>query len=221
MKALILVDIQNDFIPRGALPVPAGAEVIPVANRLQPVFELVVATQDWHPASHGSFAINHPGKNVGEVIDLNGIPQILWPAHCVQNTWGAEFHPLFNRARVTRVFHKGTDPAIDSYSGFFDNAYRKSTGLENYLREKNVGEIFIAGLATEYCVKYTVLDARKLGFSICVVEDGCRGLELSSGDQATAFAEMRSAGARITQSDEIIRQAIVRGAHSSTPPSFA
>src|SRR2546423_14634198 len=119
MNALILVDIQNDFLPTGALPVPEGDQVVPVANRVQPFFDLVVATQDWHPADHGSFAANHPGKNPGEIIDLNGLPQILWPAHCVQNSPGAEFAPGLQMERVDHIVRKGTDPEIDSYSGFF------------------------------------------------------------------------------------------------------
>ncbi|HEY2932447.1 MAG TPA: bifunctional nicotinamidase/pyrazinamidase [Acidobacteriota bacterium] len=206
MRALLLVDIQNDFIPGGALPVPRGEEVVPVTNRLQPFMDLVIATQDWHPPSHGSFAVNHPGKKAGDVIDLNGISQILWPPHCVQNTHGAEFHPSLSLERIVRVFRKGTDPGIDSYSGFFDNGHRKSTGLENYLREKAVSEVYLAGLTTEYCVKYTALDARKLGFSIWIVLDGCQGLEARPGDQANALEEMRNAGARIVQSEQVIRR---------------
>ena len=131
MNALILVDIQNDFLPGGALPVPEGDAVIPIANRLQAGgrFDLIVATQDWHPADHGSFAANHPGHKVGEVIDLNGLPQILWPVHCVQETRGAAFADGLAMMDIEKVFTKGTDPTIDSYSGFFDNGQRKATGL--------------------------------------------------------------------------------------------
>ena len=156
-KALIIVDMQNDFVPGGALGVPDGASVIPVINRLQQLFELVVATQDWHPMEHGSFARNHPGKNAGETIDLNGLPQMLWPVHCVQNTSGAAFVPGLKTERVAQVFQKGTDPEVDSYSGFFDNGRRKSTGLENYLRARTIGEVFVVGLATNICVKYTAM----------------------------------------------------------------
>ena len=131
MKALIIVDVQNDFCPGGALPVPEGDRVVEVINRIQPGFDLVVATQDWHPADHGSFAANHPGRRPGEQIELAGLPQILWPVHCVQDTPGAELHPGLDRSRIARVFHKGTDPSVDSYSGFFDNGRRASTGWAN------------------------------------------------------------------------------------------
>src|SRR5881392_3594994 len=136
MKTLIIIDVQNDFVPGGALAVQDGNAVVPVINRLQPRFDHVVATQDWHPANHGSFAANHPGKKVGEVIDLNGLPQILWPVHCVQNTCGAEFHPALAVSHITRVFPKGTDPTTDSYSGFFDNGHRKSTGMGEWLKKQ-------------------------------------------------------------------------------------
>src|SRR4051812_26579456 len=187
MKALILVDIQNDFLPGGALAVPRGDEVIPVANRISPKFELVVASQDWHPANHGSFAANHPGKKPGDVIDLNGLPQILWPTHCVQETPGASLLPgLFTR-RINRVFHKGADPAIDSYSAFYDNGHKKSTGLAPYLKSKNVTELVVMGLATDYCVKLTALDARKQDLAVTLVRDGCHGVNLHEGDVAEAY----------------------------------
>jgi nicotinamidase/pyrazinamidase len=164
MRALVLVDIQNDFVPGGALPVPEGDKVVPIANRVQPLFDLVVATQDWHPQNHGSFAANHPGKHPGEVIDLNGLPQILWPVHCVQGTPGAEFVPGLEMRQVASIIHKGTDPEIDSYSGFFDNGHRKATGLEAYLKSQGVDDVYVMGLATDYCVKFTVLDAVQQGF---------------------------------------------------------
>ena len=146
MKALILVDIQNDFLPGGALAVPEGDLVIPVANRLQAVFPLVVATQDWHPANHGSFAANHPGKKVFEQIDLNGLSQTLWPVHCVQGTSGAELASGLKRERIAKIFPKGTDPGIDSYSGLFDNGHRKSTGLGEWLKSK--------GRRRSFCVRF-------------------------------------------------------------------
>ena len=201
-KALILVDIQNDFIPGGSLAVAHGDEVVPVANRMEGKFELVVATQDWHPANHGSFASNHNGHKPGEMIELGGLPQVLWPDHCVQGSRGAEFHRDFNRAKVTRVFRKGIDPHIDSYSAFFDNAHRRDTGLGDFLRTEGVTDVYILGLATDYCVKYTALDAVQLGFSTHVIEDGCRGVELHPGDIAKAIDEMRSAGVEITNSRE-------------------
>lgn len=197
MEALILVDIQNDFLPDGALAVPAGDEVVPVANRLMPEFDLVLATQDWHPPDHGSFASQHEGKNVGDVIDLDGIEQILWPDHCVRNTPGAEFARGLHTERIERVFRKGTDPMIDSYGGFFDNQRRKATGLEDYLREKAIDSIFIVGLATDYCVKATVLDAVDLGFETTLITEGIRGVELNPGDCEKAIAKMKQAGAII------------------------
>ena len=182
MKTLILVDIQNDFLPGGALAVPKGDEVIPVANRIMPLFDLVVATQDWHPADHGSFASRHPGRKVGDIIELNGLPQVLWPDHCVQDTRGAAFPERLEVSRINRVFRKGTDAGIDSYSGFFDNGHRKSTGLGELLKSQGVDEVCVMGLATDYCVKFTTLDARKLGFKVNLVLDGVRGVELKTGD---------------------------------------
>jgi nicotinamidase/pyrazinamidase len=203
MRALILVDIQNDFVPGGALAVPEGNRVVPVANEVQRKFELVFATQDWHPPDHGSFAANHPGKKPGEVIELNGLTQILWPVHCVQQTRGAEFVRGLDVSRVAKVFQKGTDPAIDSYSGFFDNGHRKSTGLGDWLRARGVGDVYVCGLATDYCVKFTALDARQLGFNVWLIEDACRGVNLKPGDSADAIAEMRSAGVRVVRSEDV------------------
>ena len=204
-RALILVDIQNDFIPGGALAVNHGDEVVPVANAVQPRFDLVVATQDWHPADHGSFASQHEGRKPGELSELAGLPQVLWPDHCVQGSHGAEFHRDLDLSRVAKVFRKGTDPAIDSYSGFFDNGHRKSTGLGDYLREQNVTGVYVLGLATDYCVKWTALDAVQLGFRTHLIEDGARGVELSPGDLAKAVEEMRAAGVDVTRSQEVLR----------------
>ena len=203
MKALILVDLQNDFLPGGALAVPEGDRVISVANRLQSHFDVVVATRDWHPPDHASFATNHPGREPGEWIDLDGAPQILWPPHCVQNSHGAELAAELDTSNVRKIFFKGTDPGIDSYSTFFDNRHLKSTGLGDYLREQGVDEVYLMGLATDYCVKYSALDARGLGFETVVVEDGCRGIDLHEGDVAGAIQEMRDAGVRIVTSEEI------------------
>jgi nicotinamidase/pyrazinamidase len=204
MRALILVDIQNDFLPGGALAVPHGDEVIAVANRVAPRFDLVVATQDWHPRDHGSFAANHPAKKVGDVIDLHGLPQVLWPVHCVQGTAGAEFAPALDVSRVRRVFQKGTDSTIDSYSGFFDNGHRRSTGLADYLREQDVTEVFVMGLATDYCVKFTALDAvQRAGLKTTLIDDGCRGVNLRPGDSEAAVAEMRAAGVHVIRSGDL------------------
>ncbi len=205
MKALILVDIQNDFLPGGALAVPDGDKVIPVANKLQNSFELVVATQDWHPANHGSFAASHPRKKVFEQIKLNGLPQTLWPVHCVQNTPGAALAADLARERIAKVFQKGTDPGIDSYSGLFDNGRRKSTGLGEWLREKGVREVFVCGLATDYCVKFTALDAVQFGFKTALIEDASRGVNLSAGDVENAIKEMQQAGVGVIQSVEILK----------------
>jgi nicotinamidase/pyrazinamidase len=203
MNALIVVDIQNDFVPGGALAVPEGDAIVPLINELQPRFDLVVATQDWHPPDHGSFAANHPGRKVYEVIDLAGLPQVLWPVHCVQGTPGAEFVRSLDASRVARVFQKGTDPAIDSYSGFFDNGHRKSTGSGDYLRERGVTGVYVCGLATDYCVRFTALDAKQLGFETSLIEDASRGVNVKPGDVARAVEEMRQAGVRIIRAAEL------------------
>jgi nicotinamidase/pyrazinamidase len=203
MNALIIVDLQNDFLPGGALPVRLGDEVIPVANELQKGFDLVLATKDWHPPDHGSFAANHPGKKPGDHIMLDGIEQILWPVHCVQNTRGAEFATAFDTSRVAHVFHKGTDPMIDSYSTFFDNAHRRHTGLAHYLDKRRVSDIYLTGLALDYCVKYSALDARQLGLNTHVIVDGCRGIELKPGDIERALYEMKGAGAILLKSSDL------------------
>jgi len=204
VKALIIVDLQNDFLPGGALAVPDGDQIIPVVNRLQPLFPLVVATQDWHPADHGSFAANHPGQQVFEQIDLHGLPQTLWPIHCVQNTPGAELAADLRRERIAKVFPKGTDPAVDSYSGLFDNGHRKSTGLGEWLRAQGVWEVFVCGLATDYCVKFTALDAVQMGFQTHLLEDACRGVNLRPDDVAQAIEHMQSAGVLVRNSKEIL-----------------
>jgi nicotinamidase/pyrazinamidase len=203
MNALIIVDLQNDFLPGGALPVPHGDEVIPVANELQRHFELVLATKDWHPPDHGSFAANHPGKKPGDRIILDGIEQILWPAHCVQNTHGAEFAPAFDTSRITDVFHKGIERNIDSYSTFFDNAHRRHTGLAHYLKERSIREIYLMGLALDYCIEYSALDARRLGLNTHVILDACRGIELEAGDIDRALDEMKRAGTIILASKDV------------------
>ena len=203
MDALILVDLQNDFCPGGALAVPDGDAVIGVANALLPRFSLVVATQDNHPPEHKSFAANHPGKNVYEQVDLDGLPQVLWPVHCVAGTLGADFHPALEQGSITRIFPKGTDARIDSYSGFFDNGHRKATGLGDYLKQQGVTRVFVLGLATDYCVKWTALDAVRLGLEVHLVEDGCRGVGLSPNDVPDALDALRDAGVHIERSDAL------------------
>ncbi|OGT37508.1 MAG: nicotinamidase [Gammaproteobacteria bacterium RIFCSPHIGHO2_12_FULL_37_14] len=195
-KALIMVDLQNDFCQHGSLAVPGGDEVILLANQLQAYFDLVVATQDWHPHDHTSFASHHPGHTAGEVISVNGLQQILWPIHCVQESKGAEFHPLLHTDSISKIFHKGIDKNIDSYSAFFDNAHRRSTGLSDYLKKEQVEDVYVMGLATDYCVNYSVLDAIREGFNVYVITDACRGVELNSGDIAKSMEEMKKAGAR-------------------------
>ena len=199
-KTIIVVDIQNDFLPGGALAVPEGNRIIPIVNGLMERFDLIVATQDWHPPDHGSFAANHPEKKAGERIDLHGVSQILWPVHCVQQTVGAEFPASLNTARFTRVFRKGIDANVDSYSGFFDNGRRRSTGLDQFLAERGIQEVHICGLATDYCVKFTALDAIQLGLRTNLILDACRGVNLQPGDVDAAVAEMKSAGVIISSS---------------------
>jgi nicotinamidase/pyrazinamidase len=213
LKALIIVDIQNDFIPGGSLAVKQGDQVVHVANLLMPGFELVVATQDFHPADHLSFASQHPGKNVGEIVNLDGLEQVLWPDHCVAKTRGAEFVTELDADRIDRVFQKGTHRPIDSYSGFFDNDHRQATGLGEFLKENAVSDVYVLGLATDYCVKFTALDAVGLGFTTYLVLDGCRGVELNSGDVDRAVDDLQRAGVEIVDSDSVLRQL------SSRPPN--
>ena len=199
MRALLLIDIQNDFLPGGALAVPHGDEVIAVANRLAATgaHARVGATQDRHPADHGSFASRHPGKRPYDQGELAGLPQTLWPDHCVEGSPGAELASTLDRSRLAVVVPKGTERAIDSYSGFFDNARRKATGLESVLREARITHLDVVGLATDYCVKATVLDALELGFGVTVHLDGVRAVDLTPGDGDRAIEAMRAAGAEI------------------------
>ena len=203
MTALLLIDLQVDFMPTGMLPVAEGDAVVPLANALMPHYELVVATQDWHPANHGSFAANHPWRKPGQVIELNGLPQVLWPIHCVQESWGAEFHADLATDRIDYVVQKGTDPGIDSYSGFYDNGHRRATGLAGYLRQQRVDTVHVMGLAADYCVKFTVLDALQEGFRTVLIQDGTRGVNLEVGDTERAIAEMQGAGAQVETSATI------------------
>ena len=196
-SALVLVDLQYDFMPGGALAVARGDETVAVARALMARFDTVVATQDWHPRDHGSFAANHPGTHPGEVIDLHGLSQVLWPVHCVQGTRGAELHDELDRARITAVFRKGSDARVDSYSGFFDNGKRGDTGLAEWLRARAIDRLVVMGLATDYCVKFPALDARALGFAVTLTAGGCRAVDLAPGDGERAIAEMRAAGCAI------------------------
>ena len=176
MKALIIIDVQNDFLAGGSLAVNNGNQVIPVINNILGLFPLVVATQDWHPANHGSFASNHLMKKNFDKIELEGLEQILWPDHCIQGTPGASLSEHLNLTNVEAIFRKGTDKSIDSYSGFFDNGKRKSTGVAGYLNGRGVKEVYLVGLAGDYCVGYTAIDALSLGFATFVIEDATRSI---------------------------------------------
>ncbi len=177
MKALIIVDIQNDFLKNGSLAVPNGNEVIPVINELQKEFDLIVATQDWHPADHKSFAAEHPGKKEFEIIDLNGLSQVLWPVHCVQGSFGAKFHKDLETHKIEAIFRKGMDREIDSYSGFYDNGKRKNTGLFGYLKDRKTSEVFVCGLAADFCVYFTANDALELGFPTTIIESATKPID--------------------------------------------
>ncbi|MDT0642067.1 bifunctional nicotinamidase/pyrazinamidase [Zunongwangia sp. F363] len=201
MKALLIIDVQNDFMPGGALAVPEGDKIVPIINRLQEKFDLVIATQDWHPKEHASFAKSHPGKKEFEKIDLDGIEQILWPEHCVQNSEGAAFHKNLKTSKIEAIFRKGTNPGIDSYSGFYDNAHLKSTGLSGYLKEKGVKEIYFCGLAAEFCVFFSVKDALKEGFSATLIEDATRALDNAEFEEAKQ--EIIENGGKIVDSETI------------------
>jgi nicotinamidase/pyrazinamidase len=205
MRALVLIDLQYDFMPGGSLAVKDGDATVGVAVALMArvPFDLIVATQDWHPPGHRSFAVNNPGKRVGEMGELEGLPQVMWPAHCVQGTHGAELHAGLPIGKIDHVFQKGTDASIDSYSGFFDNGHKKATGMGEWLKAKGVDEVVTMGLATDYCVKFTTLDAIGLGFRATLVEDGCRGVDLTAGDSAAAIEAMRAAGAAIVRSGDL------------------
>lgn len=198
-KALLLIDIQKDFCPGGALAVAKGDEVVAVANtyieQYNKTNDLIVATQDWHPANHKSFASNHPNNKLFDFIELNGLPQVLWPDHCVEHSDGAEFHP--DLLPIPCVFCKGEDPEVDSYSGFFDNGKRNKTQLDAFLKENGVDELDVMGLATDYCVKFTVLDALELGYKVNVIKAGCRAVGMKPTDEALAYTDMIQKGANI------------------------
>ncbi len=203
MEALIIVDVQNDFLPGGALAVKDGDEIILIINELQKHFDFIVASQDWHPNNHSSFADNNAGKNIGEVINLNGVQQILWPVHCVQNSKGSEFHKDLIQKNWTAVFQKGTNPMVDSYSGFYDNNRQGDTGLGNFLKENEINKVYVCGLAADYCVKFTVLDALELGFETVLITDATKAVNLNLGDFDKALTEMEEARAVLMKADEI------------------
>ena len=197
MRALLIIDVQNDFCPGGALAVPDGDAVIPAINDLQPAYDLVVASQDWHPPDHRSVASQHPGPAVGTLTTLDGLPQVLWPDHCVQGTPGAALCDALDQARVAAIFRKGTDRAIDSYSAAFDNGRRKATGLIPYLHGLGVTEVDVVGLATDYCVAFTARDLADAGFTTAVLRHACRGVNLHPGDVDRALAQLTEAGVAV------------------------
>lgn len=196
MKALILVDIQKDFCSNGALAVPQGEDIIPLVNSLQSKFDYVVATQDFHPRNHKSFASVHNLK-IGTTINLNGINQYLWPDHCVQGTSGVEFHPHLDMSKVAKIFPKGTNIEVDSYSGFFDNDKKQSTGLYDWLVNKNIDTVHIVGLALDYCVKATALDAKRLGLDTTVIVSATKAVNVTAGDDLKTLIELYDAGVKL------------------------
>lgn len=202
-KTLIITDVQHDFMPGGALGIEGANAIIPVINALIPKFDHVFATQDWHPPHHVSFAPTH-NKKPGETIRMGEIEQILWPVHCVQNTWGAELAKGLHREKIETIFHKGVDPKVDSYSTFFDNSRKRSTGLADRLKKNQLDNLYFVGLATDYCVLYSVLDSLDLGFRTTVVRDACRAINLHPGDEEKAIEKMRQKGAQIILSSEIL-----------------
>jgi nicotinamidase/pyrazinamidase len=199
---LLVVDVQNDFCPGGALAVPGGDEVIPVVNALAGRFAHVILTQDWHPAGHASFASAHPGRAPYETVAAAYGAQVLWPDHCVQGSPGARFHPRLRIDRAELVLRKGYDRAIDSYSAFFENDHATPTGLAGYLRERGFERVFLAGLAFDFCVLWSAEDARRLGFEAFVLGDACRALDLD-GSAAAAHARLARIGAALTGSEQI------------------
>jgi nicotinamidase/pyrazinamidase len=204
LKALIIVDIQNDFCPGGALPVSRGNEIIPLVNGLSRKFATVVVTQDWHPANHVSFASNHEGMNPYDQLEINGINQVLWPDHCVEGTEGAMLHPHLNTDRANIIIRKGTTPGLDSYSAFFENDRITKTGLSGYLNSLEIEEVFLCGLATDYCVFYSAMDAMRAGFKTQVVLDACRGINVPEGSLESVIEEMKVHGIQVINSREIV-----------------
>ncbi len=202
MRALIIVDIQNDFVTGGKLEVPSGEQIIPLVNELAGHFDLVVATQDWHPPSHKSFASNHPGKKPFDIVDLEGLRQVLWPDHCVQGSHGAEFHPSLNMNPVEAVFRKGMNPQIDSYSAFYDNGHKRSTGMAGYLREQKIDSLYVCGLAADYCVYYTAKDSLECGFKTFCIEDATRAI--SADTFAQARHDLTNSGVTFITSDQVL-----------------
>ena len=202
--ALIVIDVQNDFCPGGKLEVKEGDIVVPVINSLAEVFPKTVATMDWHPKNHVSFATNHSGMGVFDIIDIGGVKQVLWPEHCVQGMEGADFHPDLDDRSFDLILRKGTSPSLDSYSAFFENDRATSTGLEHYLKGLGVKELFICGLATDYCVFYSAIDSINTGFNTSLIIDATKGVDVPQGNVEKAVSEMELAGVRMIDSRELV-----------------
>lgn len=200
MEALLIVDVQNDFCPGGALAVPGGDEIVPLVNDLAGQFDHVLQTQDWHPPGHQSFASSHPGRDPYDVIDADYGEQVLWPDHCVQGTDGAAFHPDLDTTQAELIIRKGFRPEIDSYSAFYENDGTTPTGLAGYLREREIDTLYVCGLATDFCVKWSALDGRDEGFDVYVIEDATRGID-QEGSLAAAWDEMNDAGVQVVSSE--------------------
>lgn len=196
MKALLVIDVQNDFCPGGSLAVPDGDSIIPLVNDLAASFEHVILTQDWHPPGHRSFASSYEDKQPYDTVELPYGEQILWPDHCVQGTEGASFHPALHQRRAELILRKGFRHAIDSYSAFFENDQQTPTGLAGYLHERSIDTLHLVGLAADFCVKWSALDGKKLGFEVYVVADAVRGID-TEGSLARAWDEMREAGVQV------------------------
>lgn len=203
MKALLIVDIQNDFCPGGALAVPDGDKIIPVVNSLSKEFSHVLMTQDWHPGGHHSFASSHEGREPFDTIILPYGDQVLWPDHCVQGTHGADFHPSLDTKRAQIILRKGFRKQIDSYSGFYENDHKTGTGLTGYLRDRGIGSLYIAGLASDFCVKWTAIDAVKEGFGVTVIRDAVAGIDID-GSVKKAWEEMKEAGVQVAHSHDLL-----------------
>lgn len=204
-SALVMVDVQKDFCEGGSLAVPDADRIVPLVNDLQACFEVVIATKDWHPKDHMSFASLYPGRNVGDVVEMNQLQQVLWPDHCVQDSAGAEFHPDLHTDKIQKCFYKGIDKTIDSYSAFFDNAHQRSTGLADYLLAQHVSDVYILGLATDYCVKFSCIDAVRSGFKTYMIEDACRGVNLNPTDTRDAIQTLQEMGVIVVQAKDILQ----------------
>ncbi len=202
--ALLVIDVQNDFCPGGALEVPQGDQIIPIVNELTQRFPLVVATKDWHPEGHISFASRHEGHEPNEVIQVDGLEQHLWPDHCIPGTSGAEFHPDLDIREINLILHKGNKPDLDSYSGFFENDQQTPTGLESYLRGLGFTHVYVVGLAEDVCVYFTCMDAARIGFITTLIRDATRPVDIPKGSRDKVLASMQDAGVRFAWSKEFI-----------------